>query len=222
MVVANAKAIDYDRTIKNCDTHIHGCKLMAEFLQSGYYTIQKSLKTRNDAICDALLEARKVHLEVFRSLLFTLGDLGYKKERRIEEVGQQIQAAHIQQELCNDSLNPNAKKFSDQKKDLLRTRDELELEIRDVRDRQSAALNKYKPTEEALNKANVVHRHPVEDLEERLLNMRAKMVGYKAMALGHVSSVPLKNEIQSLMQTLDESRKVISRSANRSTLQIEQ
>mmetsp|Transcript_7127 Transcript_7127/g.8045 ORF Transcript_7127/g.8045 Transcript_7127/m.8045 type:complete len:212 (-) Transcript_7127:153-788(-) len=154
----------------------------------------------------------------FSSLLETWDT---KKERRIEEVGQQIQAAHIQQELCNDSLNPNAKKFSDQKKDLLRTRDELELEIRDVRDRQSNALDKYKPTEEALNKANVPHRHPMEDLEERLLNMRAKMVGYKAMALGHVSSVPLKNEIHSLMQTLDESRKIISRSANRSVLQIE-
>ena len=61
-----------------------------------------------------------------------LGDLEYKKERKIEEVGNAIQAAHVQQELCNDSLNPNAKKFSDQKKDLLKQRDELELELRDI------------------------------------------------------------------------------------------
>lgn len=221
MAVANANAIDYDRTIKNCDTNIHCCKLMSEFLQSGFYTIQKSLTSRNEGIRDALLQARKVHLEVFKSLLFTLGDLGYKKERRIEEVGQQIQAAHIQQEMCNDSLNPNAKKFSDLKKELLRVRDELELEIRDVRDRQSAALEKYNPTDKALHEAGVAHRHPMEDLEERQLNMRAKMVGYKAMALGHVSSVPLKNELDSLKQSLDESRKIISRSATRSlTMQL--
>lgn len=216
MAVAHAKSVDYDRTIKNCDTNIHCCKLMAEFLQSGFFTIQKTLAARNEAVCDALLQARKGHLEVFRSLLFTLGDLGYKKERRIEEVGQQVQAAHIQQEMCNDSLNPNAKKFSDLKKELLRVRDELELEIRDIRDRQSTALEKYNPTEKALNEASVPHQHPMEDLEERMLNMRAKMVGYKAMALGHVSSVPLKAELENLRQSLDESRKIISRSANRS------
>lgn len=215
--VSNAKAMDYDRTIKNCETNIHCCKLMAEFLQSGFFTIQKSLSSRNEAIKDALLEARKSHLEIFRSLLFTLGDLTYKKERRVDEVGEQIQAAHIQQEMCNDSLNPNAKKFSDAKKELLRIRDEIELEIRDLRDRQSAALETYNPTEDALNKANVDHSHPLQDLEERQLNVRAKMVGYKAMALGHVSSLPLKNELESLRQTLDESRRVISRSANRST-----
>lgn len=215
--VAHAKAVDYDRTIKNCDTNIHCCKLMAEFLQSGFFTIQKTLAARNEQLRDALLEARKGHLQVFRSLLFTLGDLGYKKERRMEELGQQIQAAHIQQEMCNDSLNPNAKKFSDLKKELLRVRDELELEIRDIRDRQSASLEKYNPTEKALNEAAVPHQHPMEDLEERMLNMRTKMVGYKAMALGHVSSAPLKAELDSLRQTLDESRRVISRSTNRSS-----
>jgi hypothetical protein len=56
----------------------------------------------------------------------------------------------------------------------------------------------------------------MEDLEERQLNMRAKMVGYKALALGHVSSAPLKTELESLKQSLDESRRIISRSANRS------
>lgn len=221
MNVANAKAIDYDRTIKNCDTNIHCSKLMSEFLQSGFYTIQKTLTSRNEAITNALLDARKGHLEVFRSLLFTLGDLAYKKERKIEEVGEQIQAAHIQQEMCSDSLNPNAKKFSDLKKELLRLRDEIELEIRDIRDRQSVALERYNPTDKALNDANVPHSHPMADLEERQLNMRAKMVGYKAMALGHVSSVPLKNELETLKQSLDESRRVISRSANRSlTMQL--
>jgi hypothetical protein len=218
MNVANSKAVNYDRTIKNCDTNMHCCKLMSEFLQSGFFTIQKSLTNRKESIQDALFEAQKCHLEVFRSLLFTLGDLEYKKERRIAEVGEHIQAAHIQQEMCNDSLNPNAKKFSDAKKELLRARDELELELHDIRDRQSVALEKYEPTEKALNEKKYAHTHPLSDLEERQLNTRAKMVEYKAMALGHVSSLPLKRELEMLKQSLDESRRVISRSSLHSTV----
>lgn len=213
--VATKKASLYDLTIKNCDTNVHCCKLMAEFLQSGFFTIQKSLTSRKGEISESLLDAQKCHLEIFRSLLFTLGDLEYKKERRIEEVGANIQAAHIQQEMCNDSLNPHAKKFSDAKKELLRLRDELDLELRDIRDRQSVALGKYKPTEEALNSVHFSHTHPLDDLEERRLNTRAKMVEYKAMALGHVSSVPVRNELETLKQSLNESRRVISRHSTR-------
>jgi hypothetical protein len=209
--VTSKKAALYDLTVKNCDTNIHCTKLMAEFLQSGFFTIQKYLTNRKAEISDALLEAQKCHLQVFRSLLFTLGDLEYKKERKIEEVNEKIQAAHIQQEMCNDSLNPHAKKFSDMKKELLRLRDELDLELRDIRERQSVALAKYKPTDEALNKANVVHTHPLDDLEERRLSTRAKMVEYKAMALGHIGSVPVRNELESLKQSLNESRRVVSR-----------
>lgn len=211
--VTGKKAALYDLTVKNCDTNIHCTKLMAEFLQSGFFTIQKYLTNRKGEVSDALLESQKCHLEVFRSLLFTLGDLEYKKERKIDEVNQKIQAAHIQQEMCNDSLNPHAKKFSDIKKDLLRQRDELDLELRDIRERQAVALGKYKPTDEALAKAGVVHTHPLDDLEERRLSTRAKMVEYKAMALGQISSVPVRSELESLKQSLNESRRVVSRHA---------
>ena len=214
--VADYQGTNYDRTIKNCDTYIHCTKLMAEFLQSGFFSIQKKLTLGNKEISDGLLDAQKVHLETFRTLLFTLGDLEYKKERRVEEVGQSIQAAHIQQEMCSDSLNPNAKKFSDAKKDLLRIRDEIELELRDIRDRQSASLNQYKPTEIALVQASVVHTHPLDDLQERRLSTRARMVEYKAMSLGHVTSAPIRQELDQLKAALQESRRVISRTSNRS------
>lgn len=213
--VAAEHAANLDRTIKNCDTNIHCSKLMSEFLQSGFFAIQKHLQQRRREIDETLLDAQKTHLDVFRGLLFTLGDLEYKKERRVEEVGNSIQAAHIQQELCNDSLNPNAKKFSDAKKQLLRLRDELELELRDIRNRQRAALEQYNPTEQALVAAGVPHTHPMDDLEERRLNTRAKMVEYKAMSLGHVSSAPVKAELETLRKSLNESRRIISRNASR-------
>ena len=222
--VADNQAATLDRTIRNCDTNVHCAKLMAEFLQSGFYTIQKDLTEKRQEIDSALLEAQKSHLEIFRSLLFTLSDLEYKRERRLEEVAANIQAAHIQQELCSDSLNPNAKKFSDAKKELLRVHDELELELRDIRERIQAATEQFKSSEEALVAAGVPHKHPVEEMEDRRLNTRVKMVNYKAMSLGNVSSAPIKEELEQLKKNLEESRRVInnSRSASRNRSRIEE
>lgn len=208
--VFDANARDYDRTVTNCDTRIHCAKLMGEFLHSGFFVMDKGLKQRGAEVADALLEAQKAHLETYRTLLFTLGDLEYRKERKAAELGENIQAAHIQQELCNDSLNPNAKKFSDAKKDLLKLRDDIQLAIRDIRDRQQAATEQFKPTDEALTAAGVAHAHPVQELEDRRLNTRAKMVEYKAMALGRSGAAPVKKELEGLRQGLNETRKVIT------------
>jgi hypothetical protein len=210
--VADAHAATLDRTIKNCDINIHCAKLMHEFVNTGFNTIQRyitEIKTESDS---ELLSAQKTHLDMFRGLLFTLGDLDYKKGKRIDEVAENIQAAHIQQELCSDSLNPNAKKFSDAKRELLRVRDELSQELNDLKERQRIAAEQFEPTETALVRANVEHVHPTEELEDRRLNTRAKMVEYRAMSLGHVSSAPLESEIETLRKTFNESRRLTQRS----------
>ena len=219
--VSDAQARNYDRTIRNCDTQTHCTKLMGEFLHSGFFVIDKGLTQRKTVLDQALLDAQNVHLEVFRTLLFTLGDIEYRKDRRIEEVGENIQAAHIQQEMCSDSLNPNAKKFSDAKKEFLRLRDDLQLEVQDIRDRQKAASEQYEPTDLALRNAGSTHQHPIEELEDRRLNQRAKMVEYKEMAMGKGSSAPVRKELETLQSALQQSRRVIaSRGGGNSSMQL--
>jgi len=215
--VAEEHAATLDRTIRNCDVHIHCAKLMHELLNSGFSTIGKHLTAKKSEVDTELFAAHKKHLEVFRGLLFTLGDLEYKKGKRIEEVEANVETAHVQQELCSDSLNPNAKKFSDAKKELLRIRDHLELEMRELRERQAAAKSQYAPTEAALVAASFDHRNPVEELEDWLLGMRAKMVEYRMLSLGNVSSAPIHAELAALRKNFDASRKHLSTERSRAT-----
>lgn len=215
--VADEQAGMLDRTIKNCDINIHCAKLMHEFITTGFNTIQKHISQRKSEVDGVLLSAHQKHLELYRGLLFTLGDLDYKKGKRIDEVSNNIQTAHIQQQLCSDSLNPNAKKFSDAKRDLLRIRDELELELADLRERQSVATEQFEPTETALNAAGVQHQHPTDELEDYRLNMRAKMVEYRAMSLGHTTSDPIKAEVEALRQNMNASRASLNNSRGAAT-----
>eukprot|EP01065_Artemidia_motanka_P012430 TRINITY_DN1683_c0_g1_i1.p1 TRINITY_DN1683_c0_g1~~TRINITY_DN1683_c0_g1_i1.p1 ORF type:complete len:748 (+),score=386.18 TRINITY_DN1683_c0_g1_i1:116-2245(+) len=191
-----------DLTIRNCDSLIHAATLLGEFVQFGFNALQKDFATKAKDYSQIQLHVHQKHLDMFRGLFLSLGELTHKKEKKIDDIDRQIQTTHINLELCADTLNPNAKKFSDAKKDLLRIRDDVELEVRELKQKAAEALEKFKISEEALRTAEIDYVHPVIEHQEQSLATRAKMVEYKAIANGHVDSVPIRNEIDDLKKQL--------------------
>jgi hypothetical protein len=119
-------------------------------------------------------------LGVFRRLYKTLGQLVYKKEKRLEDIDRQIRTTHIQLEFCIETFDPNAKKHSDSKKDQYRVRAQIEEELQMLKDKMLTALEQFRPTEEALRQAGVEFMHPIDEVEENNLQRRSKMVEYRA------------------------------------------
>jgi len=110
----------------------------------------------------------------------TLGQLAYKKEKRLEETDRQIRTTHIQLEFAVETFDPNAKKHSDSKKDLYKIRAQIEEELQMLKDKMKTALDQFRPTEEALAQAGVEFVHPIDEVEENNLQRRSKMVEYRA------------------------------------------
>lgn len=191
-----------DLTIRNCDSLIHAANLMGEFVQSGFNALAKDFSCKAKDHSQIQLRVHKEHLDIFRGLFLSLGELTHKKEKKIDDIDKQIQTTHINLELCADTLNPNAKKFSDAKKELLRIRDDVELEVQELKQKAAEALDKFKLSEDALRDAEVDFVHPVIEHQEQSLATRAKMIEYKAIAIGHVDSVPIRNEIDDLKKQL--------------------
>jgi len=117
---------------------------------------------------------------VFRRLYKTLGQLVYKKEKKLEEIDRNIRTTHIQLEFCIETFDPAAKKHSDHKKDLYASRALVEEELQMLKDKMASALAAFSPTEEALHQAGVEFLHPIDDVEENNLARRSKMVEYRA------------------------------------------
>lgn len=195
-----------ERTVSNMELKFQSTQIMADFVRGGFSAIQKDIASLRGAVDAELLEAHKAHLGAFRNLLFILGELEYRKERKIEEVGVQIQNAHIQLELCSDSLNIQAKRFADERNDLTRRLHLVEHDVEKLRERQQAALALFAPSSSALHTAGFDHEHPMNELEEWKLETRARMVDYRAVAVGGVKSKPLRQTLTSLVQSLDDSR----------------
>eukprot|EP00668_Euglena_longa_P002854 GGOE01003339.1.p1 GENE.GGOE01003339.1~~GGOE01003339.1.p1 ORF type:complete len:725 (+),score=351.05 GGOE01003339.1:51-2177(+) len=206
-----------DLTVRNCDTAIHCLTLTGEFVGSGFTTLAGQLKRDDKEHADLLLDTHKQHLEMFRGLYLSLGELAHKKDKRIEEIDRAIQQSHIQQELAAETLNPNAKKYSDAKKELLRIRDDVEQDLQDLKEKAQVSLNNFAVSEKALQEANIDFIHPVVEQQEEELELKTKMVEYKALAIGQVDTLPIKAELDTIKSQMLETKRMVE-SVNRSTM----
>lgn len=201
-----AYAKSLERTVDNMSLRVVSTQIMADFVRGGFSSIQKDITTLKNNVDSELLEAHRAHLSAFRNLIFILGELEYRKERKVEEYGQQIQNAHIQLEMCSDSLNAQAKRFADERNELTKRLHLVEHDVEKLRERQQTALALFSSSAAALSNHGVDFEHPLNELEDWKLETRARMVDFRAVAVGGVKSKPLRENLNALASSLEESR----------------
>jgi hypothetical protein len=167
-------------TVYNCDLAIRCTGLIEELVGEGCSAVKSRYDKTNQELADMRIEVHKEHLEYFRVLYLALGNLIYKKEKRLEEIDRNIRTTHIQLEFCVETFDPNAKKHSDMKKELYKLRQQVEEEMTMLKEKQAKALDDFKGSEEALDAAGIEFVHPVDENNEEVLTRRTRIVEYKA------------------------------------------
>lgn len=167
-------------TVYNCDLAIRVTGLLEEMIAEACSAIKARYDRTNQELSDLRIEVHKQYLEFFRMLFLTLGNLIYKKEKKLEELDRNIRTTHIQLEFCIETFDPNAKKHSDAKKQLYMLRAQTEEELGMLKEKQNKAQEDFQATEEALVAAGIEFKHPADEQNEEVLNRRSKMVEYRA------------------------------------------
>jgi len=167
-------------TVYNCDLAIRVTGLIEELVAEACSAIKARHDRTVQELADLRLEVHKEYLEFFRMLYLTLGNLIYKKEKKLEELDRNIRTTHIQLEFCIETFDPNAKKHSDAKKQLYMVRAQTEEELAMLKEKQAKAQEDFQATEEALVAAGIDFQHPADEQNEEILNRRSKMVEYRA------------------------------------------
>ncbi|PWV20566.1 Paraflagellar rod protein 2 [Trypanosoma cruzi] len=167
-------------SVYNCDLAMRCIGMMEELVAEGCSAIKSRHDKTNEELADLRLQVHQEYLEAFRRLYKTLGQLVYKKEKRLEEIDRNIRTTHIQLEFAIETFDPNAKKHSDAKKELYKLRAQVEEELEMLKDKMAQALEMFGPTEDALNQAGIEFVHPAEEVEDGNLIRRSKMVEYRA------------------------------------------
>ncbi|KAG5504290.1 hypothetical protein JIQ42_06122 [Leishmania sp. Namibia] len=167
-------------TVYNCDLALRCTGMVEELVAESCSAIKARHDKTGEELAELRLQVHQEYLEAFRRLYKTLGQLAYKKEKRLEEIDRQIRTTHIQLEFAIETFDPNAKKHSDTKKDLYKLRAQVEEELEMLKDKMAQALEMFGPTEDALHQAGIEFVHPAEEVEDGNLNRRSKIVEYRA------------------------------------------
>jgi hypothetical protein len=167
-------------TVYNCDLAIRCIGVIEELVAEGCSAIKARYDKTNQELAELRLKVHQEYFEAFRRLYKTLGQLVYKKEKRLEEIDRNIRTTHIQLEFSIETFDPNAKKHADTKKDLYKLRSQVEEELEMLKDKMAQSLEAFGPTEEALTQAGIEFVHPAEELEDTNLQRRSKIVEYRA------------------------------------------
>jgi len=167
-------------TVYNCDLAIRCIGIVEELVAEGCSAIKARYDRTNQELADLRLQVHQEYLQAFRRLYKTLGQLVYKKEKKLEEIDRNIRTAHIQLEFAIETFDANAKRHSDVKKDLYKLRAQVEEELEMLKDKMAQALEMFGPTEDALTQAGIDFVHPAEEVEDNNLSRRSKIVEYRA------------------------------------------
>ncbi|CCW64643.1 unnamed protein product [Phytomonas sp. EM1] len=167
-------------SVYNCDLAMRCTGMVEEMVAESCSAIKSRHNKTTEELGELRLQVHQEYLEAFRRLYKTLGQLVYKKEKRLEEVDRNIRTTHIQLEFAIETFDPNAKKHSETKKELYKLRAQVEEELEMLKDKMTQSLEMFGPTEDALHQAGIEFVHPAEEVEDGNLMRRSKMVEYRA------------------------------------------
>lgn len=183
-VVAQQKKL-LELTVFNCDTAIKCTSAIEEMIQEATSAVKARFDKTCQELADLRLDVHKEHLEFFRMLFLTLGNLIYKKEKKMEEIDKQVRTTHIQLEFCIETFDANAKKHSEEKRKLYALRARTEDELGMLKEKKAKAHEEFRPTEEALLNAGVDFEHPEDEHKQEVIMRRSKIVEYRAHLAKH-------------------------------------
>eukprot|EP00992_Anisonema_acinus_P015198 TRINITY_DN9655_c0_g1_i1.p1 TRINITY_DN9655_c0_g1~~TRINITY_DN9655_c0_g1_i1.p1 ORF type:complete len:811 (+),score=210.83 TRINITY_DN9655_c0_g1_i1:64-2496(+) len=145
------------------------------FVKQTTHTIHDRIDAVKAEIRKVLLDEQKRYLNIFRRFYLTSGELLYKKEKRLEEIEKMIEQNQFQIGFVKESLDPNAVMYRAHNMELTKLKDEIALKVEWLKDICDTASVDFAPTEEALKAAGVDFVSPTIELQELLVDRRAKV-----------------------------------------------
>eukprot|EP00756_Hemistasia_phaeocysticola_P014530 Hpha_TRINITY_DN15343_c1_g2::TRINITY_DN15343_c1_g2_i1::g.88293::m.88293 len=177
--------------IEHCDLTETVLKRTSYFAQARCHAAETHLETLSERLNKTRIEIHEEYLSHFQQLYLTAGDLLHKKEQVVCQIEAGIQETQLKLEVCQESLNPEAKLHAAKRKELQSTRSRLEDQLHVLQRQQTQYLEWFEPTQRALCIEDGDSRHPATALEEKNMARRAKLEAYNALIVRGEDDGPL-------------------------------
>jgi hypothetical protein len=167
-------------TIDNAETSVLCLGLVEQIMHNISVKLRDWFDKCQQEMYSLRIMVHREHLGYFRETYLCIGDLLYKKEKKIEEIDRQLRLEHIQLEFCIETFDLSAKRHSEAKKELMKIREATAEEIEMLKGKVGQAMEDFLESEEALKIEGLDFMHPAEEFQYLVMNQREKINLYKA------------------------------------------
>ncbi|KAG8346219.1 Paraflagellar rod protein Variant SH3 domain [Trypanosoma vivax] len=162
------------------------------FVLDGCDTIAAKFDKQQDAFGEVLRVVQNHHFKRFSDYYLAASRFIYRKERRLQQIEEDIKSNEMRQSLCQESFDVNAKTYAELNKGLLLKRRELAQEVLNIRHRLERAEKDIEHTLRSLRFSGVEYIHPRDIVEKVNLNRCSTILDYREFML---PSVPYDEKV---------------------------
>lgn len=168
-------------TIDNAAAARDVATALNDFVLDGCDSIAAKYDKQQNALGEMLRLVQQHHFKRFSDYYIAASRYLYRKERRLEQIDEEMRSNDMQRELFSDTLNPQAKEYAEANQRLSLQRHEVSQEVMHVRHKLERAERAVTPTLRSLDFANIAYVHPREIVEKMNLSRWSTMLDYRTM-----------------------------------------
>lgn len=154
---------------------------LSNFVLDGCDSITAKYDKQQNSLSEMLRLVQQHHFRRFSDYYVAASRYLYRKERRLEQLDEEIDRNDMQRQLLAETLNPIAKKHADANVNLALKRREVAQEVLCIHHKLEKAEKAIKPTLRSLDFADIEYVHPRRIVEEMNLNRWSTILNYREL-----------------------------------------
>jgi len=172
-------------SIDNCDVLEEAVGVVKGFLTDNHVQVVRHLSEFDEVLKSSVDEVDEQYDTIFRELSVCLGDVIYKRDRKLHMLIAAKEKAEIKRELLSDTLNAEAKRYYEEAVDCEAKIHQVNDELAGLRKRYGEVLLVYRRRagDRLAARLGDAYVSPEEEVGERNMQRRQRMVSIAAMIL---------------------------------------
>eukprot|EP00758_Cryptobia_borreli_P003018 Tbor_TRINITY_DN3459_c0_g1::TRINITY_DN3459_c0_g1_i1::g.3690::m.3690 len=176
---ADAHAGLLQDTIDNSVAAKELCSALNEFVLDGCDNVSERYDRQQATYREMMRLVRNHHFKRFTDFYLCAGRMVYRKEQKMKKINEAIVGAKINFEVKTDTLDPVAKKYADNVKELEREKVNLTSELDKLRSRIATANTSISQTLQSFTYQNIKYVHPEEILAKINMDRQTRVLDYR-------------------------------------------
>eukprot|EP00996_Jenningsia_fusiforme_P000510 NODE_144_length_3058_cov_27.366567_g133_i0.p1 GENE.NODE_144_length_3058_cov_27.366567_g133_i0~~NODE_144_length_3058_cov_27.366567_g133_i0.p1 ORF type:complete len:894 (+),score=263.37 NODE_144_length_3058_cov_27.366567_g133_i0:92-2683(+) len=176
LVVAEQHLVTLQELLYDCSTCDDALRDFDEFIRRAADDITSMADLASSEGDSLALSEQKRYLGAFRRFYIQVGELHFRRTKRLEECDRMLRNTEFQIDFCRETLDPDLQRYREQLKELQLRRAEVAERVKRLEQQGDERAIQFAPHEEALRAAGFEFESPLLEMQEETAERKNKVL----------------------------------------------